>query len=155
MGEPGPGQGRRGYREAGRAGGAEQLGIWGTNPPLGSAHASSVPAKWGAAPHLHPASKTKGEAGIRLGCGEVVVRGAEALAGVGRDTHKAGILEALGITSTAHVPPDVIGEGGLRVAVVTDGGVYDANLHRLEDVGRRQRCRGVEGTEEMGSGEDA
>ena len=111
-------------------------------PHPGSKQASvSASAKWGTG--LYPLGLTHGpnEARAALGLG----------AGVERDTHEAGILASLGIASAHHVPPDVVADQGLCVQVVTHGGVDDADLYFLEEVGGWQHCPGVEGTKKDGT----
>lgn len=66
-------------------------------------------------------------------------------------THEAGVLAALRIASANHVSPDVVAVRRLLVHVVAHGGVYDADLHFLEGVGRREVYRGVERQKERAS----
>lgn len=111
-------------------------------PHPGSQQASvSASAKWGTGLYTLGLSHGPNEARAALGLG----------AGVERDTHEAGILASLGIASAYHVPPDVVADQGLCVQVVTHGGVDDADLDFLEEVGGWQHCPGVEGTKKDGT----
>ena len=125
MGEPSLGRHRSGEQRGWESRRGCGAGRWGANPtpPLHRSEQASVSAsaKWNSRPYPRPQGGHKAQmegrdsgcflAGVGRGVpGVMRYYGPRSESWDGRDTHKAGILAALRVTSTNHVSPDVNAE---------------------------------------------